>query len=128
MGSRFLGAIILKKIKANSFLIVSALLTILGLLLLFLSINIIVAKTAIVIIGLGSANIFPLIFSIAVERMPDRSNEISGLMITAISGGAVFPFLMGVITKNIGVKAGILFLLFISLYLGVVGFWNLSKS
>ena len=40
------------------------------------------------IIGLGFANIFPLIFSITVDALPERSNEISGLMITAIIGGA----------------------------------------
>jgi len=33
----------------------------------------------------GSANLFPLIFSIALEKMPDRANEISGLMIMAVS-------------------------------------------
>ncbi len=128
MASRFLGALILKKINADSFLIFSALLTIAGLFLLFLSGNILMAKTAIVLVGLGSANIFPLIFSISIERMPDRSNEIAGLMITAISGGAIFPLLMGIFTQNIGVKAGIVFLLFISLYLGIISFWNLSKN
>ncbi len=101
--------------------------TITGLLLLFLSENILIAKTAIVIIGFGSANIFPLIFSIAVERMPKRSNEISGLMITAIAGGAVFPLLMGIITEKFSVKAGIVFLFFISVYLGAISIWNIRK-
>lgn len=128
MVSRFLGALILKGLKADLFLVVSSLLTIIGLILLFLSTNIFLAKTAIVVVGLGSANIFPLIFSISVERMPERSNEISGLMITAISGGAIFPLLMGITTKNISVKAGIVFLIIISLYLGIISFWNLSKN
>lgn len=37
-------------------------------------------------IGLAVANIWPLVFSIAVSRYPARSNEISGLMMMAISG------------------------------------------
>lgn len=128
MASRFTGALILKKLKADSFLIISTIVTIFGLILLLISGHILISGAAIVLVGLGSANVFPLIFSITVERMPDRANEISGLMITAISGGAVFPLLMGVITQNIGVMAGILFLLAISLYLVFISFLNLSKN
>jgi fucose permease len=46
-------------------------------------------------IGLAIANIWPLVFSIAVEKYPDRKNEVSGLMMMAISGGAVVPLLIG---------------------------------
>jgi fucose permease len=45
--------------------------------------------------GLGFANIFPLVFSLAVESLPERANELSGLMVTAIVGGAFLPPLMG---------------------------------
>lgn len=46
-------------------------------------------------IGFGFANIFPLIFSITVDKMPERTNELSGLMVTAIVGGALIPPIMG---------------------------------
>jgi FHS family L-fucose permease-like MFS transporter len=128
MTSRFLGALLLKKIPSSFFLLLSALITIAGLVLLLFSFNPLLAKTAIILVGFGSANIFPLIFSISVERMPERSNEISGLMIMAISGGAVFPFLMGIITDQVSLSASILFLLLISLYLGVLGLSNLKKG
>jgi MFS transporter, FHS family, L-fucose permease len=45
--------------------------------------------------GLGFANIWPLLFSITVERQPERGAELSGLMCMAIAGGAVLPILMG---------------------------------
>ena len=125
MASRFLGAVVLKKISPRIFFIISAFLTIAGVILLSLGISSALTKIAIVIIGLGSANIFPLIFSISVERMPERSNEISGLMIMAISGGAIFPLIMGVIIDHIGLTASILFLLSVTLYLG---FLSIKKN
>ncbi len=45
--------------------------------------------------GLGFANIWPMLFSITVERKPECANELSGLMCMAISGGALVPLLMG---------------------------------
>ena len=63
------------------------------------------------VIGLGIANIFPLIFSLTVEKYPERSNEISGLMIMAVSGGAVIPPLMGSIGDMFSVTSSIFVLL-----------------
>jgi len=108
--------------------LLSSLLTIAGLILLVISFNPAFAKLSIALVGFGSANIFPLIFSLSVEKMPERSNEISGLMIMAISGGAVFPFLMGIIIDKVSVAASILFLLLISTYLGVVSIWNMARK
>ncbi len=125
MASRFLGAIILKKLNARVFLFFSTIITLTGLVVLIFDIEQLVTKIAILLIGLGSANIFPLIFSMSVEKMPERSNEISGLMIMAISGGAVFPFLMGIIIDSISLKVSIIFLLLISLYLGFLSIMNL---
>jgi fucose permease len=59
-----------------------------------------IAFVIIFIIGLGFANIFPHIFSITVDAYPDRSNEISGLMITAIIGGAFVPILVGACSRS----------------------------
>jgi fucose permease len=54
-----------------------------------------VALVAVVACGLGFANIWPLLFSMTVERRPERSAELSGLMCMAIAGGAVVPLAMG---------------------------------
>jgi fucose permease len=54
-----------------------------------------VALVAIAACGLGFANVWPLLFSITVERRPERSAELSGLMCMAIAGGAVVPLAMG---------------------------------
>ena len=54
----------------------------------------------VVIGGLGFANIWPMLFSITVEEEPEKSNELSGLMCMAISGGALVPLLMGKLEDN----------------------------
>jgi MFS transporter, FHS family, L-fucose permease len=70
------------------------------------AVNDILVWVLVFITGLAVANIFPLVFSIAVRKYPDRSSEISGLMMMAISGGAVFPPLMGFITGQSNVTMG----------------------
>ena len=45
--------------------------------------------------GLGFANIWPMLFAITIEEKPERSSELSGLMVMAISGGAIIPLIMG---------------------------------
>lgn len=103
---RLAGAFVLRKVKAGRFLMFSVLLSVLGMLLLFFGSQFF-AFTGIVMIGLGFSNIFPLIFSIAVDAMPARSNELSGLMVTAIVGGAIVPPITGAVA-DINVQLGFL--------------------
>ncbi len=103
---RLAGSIILGFIKARIFLIVTVMLSLFGLLMLFFGSQQI-AFAGIFMIGLGFANIFPLIFSITVDALPDRANELSGLMVTAIVGGAVVPPITGMVA-DINVLLGFL--------------------
>ncbi|HKK67479.1 MAG TPA: MFS transporter [Bacteroidales bacterium] len=96
MLGRFLGGVILNWIKAPLFLLITTILALAGIGGLFLNIQAL-AIVSIVLIGLGFANIFPLIFSITVDKHPEYTNELSGLMVTAIIGGAVLPVIMGVL-------------------------------
>lgn len=57
-------------------------------------------------VGLGNANIFPVIVSQALLRMPGRKNEVSGLMIMGLIGGTVFPLLMGKASDLTGTQTG----------------------
>lgn len=121
--SRFLGAIILNVIKPRLFLFLTTLLSLLGVLGVFLAPSNGVAFASVLIIGLGAGNMFPIIFSLALEKMPERSNEISGLLIMAVSGGAVIPPVMGLVSDSFGPLASIfvvgicmLYILWVSLY------------
>ena len=57
-------------------------------------------------IGFFCSSIFSVIYSQALKNMPDRANEISGLMITGVCGGAAIPPAMGVLTDAVGSQAG----------------------
>jgi MFS transporter, FHS family, L-fucose permease len=127
MIGRFSGAIILNWISARWFLLLTAIVTLLSLVGMLLAPSILMVRVAIFMVGLGSANLFPLIFSIAIEKMPDRANEISGLMIMAVSGGAFLPPVMGIISTNIGVKASFLVLVLAMIYLVSAGIYSLKK-
>ena len=52
---------------------------------------------SIVFVGLGNSNIFSIIFSQALLHKPSQKNEISGLMIMGLIGGAIFPLFMGLL-------------------------------
>ncbi len=96
---RFFGGVILNWINPKKFLIITTLLGIIGILFIFSGIQEL-AYASVFVIGLGFANIFPLVFSIAIDKMPERSNELSGLMVTAIVGGAFIPMLMNALADS----------------------------
>jgi len=106
MTGRFLGGVILNWLKPKKFLIITTVVSILGLTGLYFAPSAVSAFVFIFVIGLGFANIFPLIFSITVDTMPERSNEISGLMVTAIIGGAFVPLAFGAMVDLFGLMAG----------------------
>ncbi len=93
---RFLGGVILNWIPAPTFFPATCALSIAGLLAMFAPSQP-VAVAGFFLIGLGFANIFPLIFSIAVDSMPEQANALSGLMVMAIVGGALLPLVMGLV-------------------------------
>ena len=58
------------------------------------------------LIGFACSSIFPVLYSVALRTRPDKANEISGLMITGVFGGAVIPPLMGAAADAIGSQGG----------------------
>lgn len=82
------------KVSPRIFFRLSAALGLAGLVLLFTGIPGL-AIPAVILGGLGFANIWPMLFSITVEAKPERASELSGLMCMAISGGAIVPLVMG---------------------------------
>ena len=71
------------------------------------------------LIGFGNSNIFPIIFSQALLAVPDKKNEVSGLMIMGLFGGTIFPLLMGLASDAVGqsgavtvMLVGVIYLLF----------------
>lgn len=106
MIGRFLGGVILNWLKPGKFLIITAIISILGIGGLYVASDDVIGFVFIFIIGLGFANIFPLIFSVTIDQLPRRSNEISGLMVTAILGGAFVPVIFGVVADTVNLMTG----------------------
>jgi MFS transporter, FHS family, L-fucose permease len=128
MVGRFLGAILLRKININLFLIVSVVLNLLGLVGILLSNDLNIARIMIFIAGLGFSNVFPLFFALAVEKRPDYANEISGLIILAVCGGAVIPPIAGIFTDMYGVNAIIYILIACILYVSFASYYIVKDS
>ncbi len=105
------GIWILAKFAAKKVFFVSTMITALGVAGLFFAQSAWLIYTCIAMIGLGNANLFSIIFSQALLRQPMRNNEISGLMIMGVSGGALFPLLMGVGADLLGGQIGALIVL-----------------
>jgi len=124
----FLGALMLVKLSSRKFFIGSSLFGLLSVLALILAPSEMSAMVIIFIVGLGFANIFPLIFALSIENFPTRSNEISGLMMMAISGGAIIPFVMTRAIDSISLTAGMLVLVLCAVYLLFLSFFNLRRS
>ena len=116
---RFTGGIILRHLKPGLFLLITVIISLTGLILMFLGSQVI-TFICIVLIGLGFANVFPLIFSITVDKMPERSNELSGLMVTAIVGGAILPPIMGFVADLTTVLTGFVIPLFAIVYILII--------
>jgi fucose permease len=96
---RFSGGVILNWMQAKAFFVFTCVLSIAGLFGVFAP-NSTLALLGFLLIGLGFANIFPLIFSIVIDSMPSEANALSGLMVMAIVGGAILPPLMGLVADN----------------------------
>jgi len=122
MTGRFIGAMVLSWLSARKFFIITCIFAVTGIIGLFIGEKSVSYFSA-CLAGMGFANIFPLIFSITVEKLPGRTNELSGLMVTAIVGGAILPVIMGFVADNFTVMTGfmvplisLLFILWTAIY------------
>ncbi len=115
----FLGAFILSRMSAKKFFAVSVLCMLLAMAGLFMFHTKTVIYICIALIGFGNSNVFSIIFSQALLYMPDKKNEVSGLMIMGLFGGTIFPLAMGLASDAVGqsgavavMTVGVLYLLY----------------
>lgn len=97
-----LGTFILQHLSARRFLAVSVACMLVAMVGLMVSDAHYIIYICIALIGFGNSNVFPIIFAQALTAVPDKKNEVSGLMIMGLFGGTVFPLLMGVASDAIG--------------------------
>jgi MFS transporter, FHS family, L-fucose permease len=113
----FSGAILLVKLSARKFFIISMLVALPALLALLFMSQLWAILALVFVVGIAIANVFSIIFSAALKKMPSHANEISGLLIMGVAGGAFIPLVMGVVSDAAGQAAGLAVLLAAMAYL-----------
>lgn len=105
------GALILQKLSPKIFFFISIAMMAVSMAMLFFCHSLAAIYVAIALVGYGNSNVFSIIFSQALLNMPEKKNEISGLMIMGLFGGTVFPLLMGFASDAVG-QAGAVAVMF----------------
>jgi MFS transporter, FHS family, L-fucose permease len=125
---RFFGSFILKFIAPTRLLIVTGLFAAIGVLIILFTNSLTMALIGILIIGFGFANIFPLIFSITIDNMPEHQNELSGLLVTMIVGGTFIPMIMGSVADTTNITLAFIVPLACLCYITFLGIINYNKK
>ena len=114
----FLGGILLMKLPERKFFAASVFVALAGLAGMIFLHGLWSILACVAVFGIGYANLFSIIFSISMQRVPERANEVSALLIVGVAGGAVIPPVLGVITDAFGSQgAAIIALSVVWLYL-----------
>ena len=111
------GSFFLRVLPNRIFFIISVLLMVLSMGGLFFGTEPWVLYTAIALVGYGNSNIFSICFAQALTSMPEKQNEVSGLMIMGLFGGTIFPLLMGFTSDAIGQAGAVIVMTFGVVYL-----------
>ena len=102
MVGRFIGAGLMNKIAPNKYLAFNASMAV-GLLLLAIAANGgAVTQWALLLIGFFNSIMFPTIFSLGTKGLGKFTGAASGIISTAIVGGALVPVLQGLVIDNVG--------------------------
>ena len=102
MVGRFIGAGFMNKIAPNKYLAFNASMAV-GLLLLAIAAGGgAVTQWALLLIGFFNSIMFPTIFSLGTKGLGKFTGAASGIISTAIVGGALVPVLQGLVIDNVG--------------------------
>jgi len=104
MVGRFLGSAVMARIAPNRYLAFNASVAT-ALLVIAIMVgkgNADVAMWALIAIGFFNSIMFPTIFSLATKNLGKFTNSASGILCTAIVGGALIPVLQGKIADDFG--------------------------
>ncbi len=113
----FVGAFLLTRIAEYKYMLANVVLCLLTLGVWIASDNATLNMVCIGGVGFLASSVFSIIYSVAIKMMPSKTNQISGLMITAIAGGGVVAPFIGVVTASTGVTGGIWVAVGCTLYL-----------
>jgi len=121
MIGRFIGAYLTRIMRPGRVLGIFA---VLAILMLLISMNTggLVAMWSILAVGLFNSIMFPTIFTLTIDGLGDLKPQASGLLCTAIVGGAIIPPLYGLLTDNVGFKWALFLVIACYAYILFFGF------
>lgn len=118
----FLGLFLLKLMDSRKVLIVFSLVAMATLTAaLFGSTT--VSRTAFPLMGFALSVMWSIIFSLALNSVSKHHGSFSGILCTAIIGGALLPLIIGRMGDQFGLRTGMLFIYATLLYILSIGFW-----
>lgn len=127
MIGRFIGSYLTKIMKPGKVLGIFATLAI-SLIIISISTSGLVSMWSILAVGLFNSIMFPTIFTLAIDGIGELKPKGSGLLCTAIVGGAIIPPLYGKFTDNFGFKVALVFIILCYGYILWYGYRNSKKS
>ncbi len=126
MIGRFIGSYLTRIIKPGKVLGIFAT-TAITLILISISTTGLVSMWSILAVGLFNSIMFPTIFTLSIDGLGDLKPKGSGLLCTAIVGGALIPPLYGYLTDMIGFKVALFFIILCYTYILYFGYRNSKK-
>jgi FHS family L-fucose permease-like MFS transporter len=119
----FSGLFLLKKIDSRKILIFFTSASIISLLIsLFGPLK--VSLFSFPLIGFFISTMWSIIISLALNSMSKNHGAFSGILVSCIIGGAVFPLIIGILADFAGLKVGMALLLIPLLFILSIGFWS----
>lgn len=126
MVGRFIGIFTLKEFSPGKVLSIHAMLAIA---LIIISINSrgLMSVYSMILVGFCNSIMFPTIFTLGIKQLgPGEEQKGSGLLATAILGGAIIPVLTGKLADSSGLRMAFLIPVVCYVYIALLGMKNVS--
>jgi MFS transporter, FHS family, L-fucose permease len=121
MVGRFIGSAVLQKVRANGALGVVSIVAFALVTISILSVGHL-AIWSILLVGLFNSIMFPTIFTLGIAELGPLTGEGSGILVAAIVGGAILPYLEGRLADSIGIHHAFIIPALCYIYIAYYGF------
>ena len=123
MVGRFIGATVMRRIPAGSYLAFNAMAAF-SLIMITMNSHGFVAMWSVLAVGLFNSIMFPTIFSLAISGLGQHTGQGSGILCAAIVGGAVLPVMQGVLADYFGIQWAFVIPALCYCYIAFYGYWG----
>jgi MFS transporter, FHS family, L-fucose permease len=83
-----------------------------------------IAIGTLVLCGFFNSVMFPTIFTLGIAGLGPMTSKGSGLIMTAVVGGAIIPYLLGALADRVGIQHSFVLPVICYLYIGYYGLWG----